>query len=128
MASIIQTAKGYRAQVYVKGNRDSATFHTRREAASWASARETELREQGAKEPGERHTLEAALTRYRNEVSTTKRGSGCSAVMRRPSAYTELLRLELGEREIHVGPVQVTVVFQTANDVRRLQDRQCAIG
>ena len=32
MASITKTAKGYRAQVYVKGSRDSQTFRTKREA------------------------------------------------------------------------------------------------
>lgn len=74
MASITQTARGYRAQVYVKGVRDSQSFRTRREAAAWAAVRETEIRAQAGKTPAEKHTLADALNRYRDEVSPTKRG------------------------------------------------------
>lgn len=74
MASIVSHRDGYRAQVYVKGQRDSATFRTKREAAAWASARETELRESAAKPAGDKHTLADALGRYREEVSPHKRG------------------------------------------------------
>lgn len=45
MASIAKTAKGYRAQVYVRGQRDSECFPTRREAVNWAAQRENELRD-----------------------------------------------------------------------------------
>ncbi len=38
MASITKTAKGYRAQVYVRGVRDSKSFRTKREAEAWAAA------------------------------------------------------------------------------------------
>lgn len=78
MASIRQTARGYRAEVYVLGTRDSASFRTRREAAAWASAREVELRAAGA--PGERATLSQVLERYRDEVSPTKRGQRWEAL------------------------------------------------
>ena len=74
MASIQKTAKGYRAQVYVSGVRDSGTFRTRREADAWASARETELREAGTTPAGQRHTVAEMLARYRDEVSPKKRG------------------------------------------------------
>lgn len=74
MASITKTAKGYRAQVYVRGVRDSATFRTKREADAWAARRETELREQQALLPGERITLRKTLERYAEEVSQSKRG------------------------------------------------------
>jgi integrase len=74
MASIKATAAGWRAQVYVHGVRDSASFRTRREAAAWAAVRESELRAEGARSPAERHTLAQALERYRAEVSPTKRG------------------------------------------------------
>ena len=74
MASITQTTKGYRAQVYVLGVRDSAGFRTRREAVAWAAARETELRTVAALPAAERHTLADALARYRDEVSVHKRG------------------------------------------------------
>lgn len=71
MASIKPTAKGYRAQVYVKGVRESKCFRTRREAAAWGSVREIELSEAGEHS---NNTLADALTRYASEVSIHKRG------------------------------------------------------
>lgn len=72
MASIKPTAKGYRAQVYVKGVRGSRCFRTRREAAAWGSVREIEL----IKGDGLlRKTLADALNRYADEVSVHKRGA-----------------------------------------------------
>lgn len=75
MASVIKTPKGYRAQVYVQGERDSACFRTKREAESWAAARETELRSYAKKSPGQKHSMREMLTRYAEEVSPTKRGA-----------------------------------------------------
>jgi len=74
MASITKHKDGYRAQVYVSGQRDSAVRRTKREAEVWAAARETELRALAAALPGVRHTLGDALQRYSDEVSPTKRG------------------------------------------------------
>lgn len=74
MASIQKTAKGYRAQVYVRGIRDSQTFRTRREATAWAEARTLALRADAVKTPQERHTLADAMRRYAEEVSPSKRG------------------------------------------------------
>ena len=74
MASISRHNKGWRAQVQVKGQRDSAVHRTRREADSWAAARETELRTMANASPGERHTLAQAIERYLVEVSPQKRG------------------------------------------------------
>jgi len=48
MASTKPHSGGYRAQVYVKGERDSKTFRTKREADAWGAARETEMRAQAA--------------------------------------------------------------------------------
>ena len=73
MSSITKSAKGYRAQISVKGVRDSSSFRTKREAAAWASARELEILENLSKAPKELHTLEEALIRYRDTVSPTKR-------------------------------------------------------
>jgi integrase len=73
MASIQKTAKGYRAQVKLRGVRDSQLFRTKREAEAWASQRETEIREADGKAPGERHSLRFTLERYRDEVTPTKR-------------------------------------------------------
>lgn len=74
MASITKVANGYRAQVFVKGIRDSKVERTKREAEVWAARRETELRDNAKKSPGERHTLGDAMRRYLEEVTPTKGG------------------------------------------------------
>ncbi|HLA36089.1 MAG TPA: site-specific integrase [Rhodocyclaceae bacterium] len=74
MASITKYKDGYRAQVSVKGARDSAVFRTQREAKAWAAAKELELRKASSRPEGEKHTLGEAMTRYAGEVSPTKRG------------------------------------------------------
>lgn len=49
MATIKQDAKGkWRVQVFVRGERRSATFRTNREANAWASVTENKLRENAA--------------------------------------------------------------------------------
>lgn len=75
MASITKTKNGYRAQVYVRGVRDSRSFRLKRDAEIWAYQREAELWEDAGKAPGERHTLKQMLEKYRNEVTPTKRGN-----------------------------------------------------
>lgn len=75
MASIQKLAKGYRAQIKLKGVRDSAVFPTRREAVEWAAQRESEIREKATKSPGDLHTLREALRKYVEEVTPTKRGA-----------------------------------------------------
>jgi integrase len=71
MSSISKYRKGYRAQVFIQGVRDSATFRTKREAEAWAFQREAEIRNP---KPAGAHTLAEALMRYREEVSPGKRG------------------------------------------------------
>jgi integrase len=80
MASIGKTKTGYRAQVYVLGVRESRVFRTRREAVSWAAARETEIRDDAAKRPGDKYTLGQAMARYAEEVTPTKRGARWEAI------------------------------------------------
>lgn len=54
--------------------RDTATFRTKREAFTWAAARETELRELSVKPKSQLFTLGDILKRYQREVSPLKRG------------------------------------------------------
>ncbi|WP_454763395.1 tyrosine-type recombinase/integrase [Cupriavidus campinensis] len=75
MASISPHKDGWRAQVYVRGERDSKVFRTQREAKSWAAAREVELRRQKDTAPADLHTVRQMLERYGKEVSPQKRGS-----------------------------------------------------
>ena len=80
MASIKPHKQGYRAQVYVLGERDSGIFRTLREANAWAGARETELRSNSKKSPKEKYKLRQLLEKYRDEVSPTKRGEKWEAL------------------------------------------------
>ena len=97
MASISKYGKGYRAQVFVQGVRDSSTFRTKREAEAWAFQREEEIRNP---KPVGAHTLAEALNRYRDEVSPTKRGERweivrISAFLKEPSFPSARAMIEL---------------------------------
>lgn len=71
MASIQRSGAKWRAQVYVRGARDSDTFRTRQEAAAWALAREAELG--GAKLPDK--SFGDAMARYVREVTPDRQGA-----------------------------------------------------
>jgi integrase len=75
MPSIAPYRSGYRAQVAVHGQRDSATFRTKREATAWAHAREAELRAHVDAPIVETHTLADAMRKYGETVSPHKRGA-----------------------------------------------------
>ena len=75
MATPIKTAKGTgRIQIEVKGQRDSNTLPTKREATEWAARRSAELLATATGRAGEVKTLGQALTRYGEEVSSEKKG------------------------------------------------------
>jgi integrase len=74
MASFRKTAIGWRAELYVKGTRDSRCFDTKAEAQSWALKRETEMRSITSGQGSKTHTVGDVLDKYRDEVSPTKRG------------------------------------------------------
>lgn len=102
MASIQKTAKGYRVQIKILGERDSQIFPTQREAKEWAARRESEIRDIATKPLGEQHTLRDALRKYSEEVSPTKRGQRWEEVrlsafegQKRPDKKTPLLPLDL---------------------------------
>ena len=75
MASITKVVGGYRAQIYVKGTRDTKTFRTQREANAWGAARETELRSLAKMPLGDKHTLNDALIKFEKEVTPLHLGS-----------------------------------------------------
>jgi integrase len=75
MASITQQPNGkWRAQIFVKGRRDTQVFRTQREAKSWAVSREEEMRRLSGVPEDEKHTLKQALERYIEEVTENKKG------------------------------------------------------
>ncbi|MBB5509610.1 tyrosine-type recombinase/integrase [Paraburkholderia atlantica] len=72
MASFTRHGDGWRAHVFVKGQRDTKVFRTQREAKAWAATRETELRAQINKDPSEFRTVSEAFARYGSDVSSKK--------------------------------------------------------
>ncbi|MCS3504973.1 site-specific integrase [Achromobacter sp. JUb104] len=74
MASIQKTAKGYRVQVKLLGQRDSQVLPTRREAVEWGARREAEIRDKATKPAGDLHTLREALRKYSDEISPLRKG------------------------------------------------------
>ncbi len=107
MASIKPYRTGYRAQVAIKGVRDSATFRTKREAEAWAARRETEIRARASLAPGERHTLGDALRRYARDVSPTKRGRRWEEI--RIDAFLRDPALPIGEPIGELTPDQLGI-------------------
>lgn len=90
MASITKTATGWRAQVKLKGMRDSRMFDTKAEAQAWAAKRETEIRSIESGLGSKTHTVGDVLDEYQRKVSPKKRGE-----------RWEKLRLDLiGRKEI----------------------------
>lgn len=75
VASFSKTVKGWRAQITLKGVRDSGSFSTKAQAIAWAAERETEIRRQQVTGVVAGKTFADACRRYEIEVSKTKKGS-----------------------------------------------------
>lgn len=71
MASIRRRGTSYRVELYKDGQRESATFPTRQQAAAWAVQREAELG--GERLPNK--TVGEALARFASDVAPTRRGA-----------------------------------------------------
>lgn len=110
MASVTKANNGYRAQISVKGIRDSQVFRTKREADAWAASRETEIRAELTKPIGQRRTLRDALQKYAAEVSNKKRGE-----------RWEVIRLQLFERLPYL-PSDKLIGDITAQDIALFRD------
>jgi len=74
MASFEKVKTGYRAHVQSKGQRDSGTFPTKREAQLWAAQKEIEFQTVAKGRVGELKFTHAAFTRYAEEVCPTHKG------------------------------------------------------
>lgn len=92
MASIAPHKSGYRAQVFTLGVRDSQVFRTKREAAAWASARETEIRTKGRLPVGERYSIGELLDKYLDEIVPKHRSSV------REIAAVNFIKRQLGDK------------------------------
>ena len=75
MATPLKTATGtWRIQIEVRGQRDSGTFPTKREATEWAARRSTEMRAMATGQAGTIKTVADALREYGEKVSPQKKG------------------------------------------------------
>jgi hypothetical protein len=74
MASFSKTKNGWRAQIMLKGMRDSSCFATKAQAMAWGAERETEIRRQCETGVIAGKTFGDACKRYEIAVSKTKRG------------------------------------------------------
>jgi integrase len=75
MASIVKRGKTWRAQISVKGARDSSVFNTKAEATAWAVEREAQMRRMAATGINTDKTCQDAFDRYVDTVSSQKRGA-----------------------------------------------------
>jgi integrase len=74
MSSITKNGSGYRVQVYVKGQRDSATFPNKKEAQLWAAEKEIEFQAIAKGQASKTTTTHQALAKYRDEISPKHKG------------------------------------------------------
>ncbi|MFZ6709745.1 hypothetical protein [Undibacterium sp. TC9W] len=100
MASFEKRASGWRAQVYVKGTRDSQVFATKSQAIAWAAIRETELRNNIATGIVDGKTLDHACRRYEKEVSVHKRGHEWEVKRLNWMCEYKIDGVKLGDREL----------------------------
>lgn len=75
MASITKQKTGWRAQISVKGQRDSAVRPTKAEANAWAVEREAQMRRMAVTGVNTDKTCQDAFDRYVTTVSSQKKGA-----------------------------------------------------
>ncbi len=112
MAAYRKSGNGWRAEVFKKGFRESATFPTKREAQAWAMQRETEIAAQRAGKVI-RWKLDQVLDRYAKEISPTK-----------ASSQKEILRLNAVRRD-EIGAMVMLDIGPT--DLAAWRDRRLKV-
>lgn len=76
MATFYRLPSGrWRAQIKARGVRESESFATKTGAVRWAAAREAQIEHEASAAPASRYALSDVLTKYRDEVTPTKRGA-----------------------------------------------------
>lgn len=110
MASILKTAKGWRAQVYRSGNRKSKVLPTKRAAQDWAARMEYEIANRDA--VASQVPFGDVMDRYAREVSPSKRGH-----------RWEVIRLEKFQRD---SIARIRIGDLTPDDIGRWRDRRLA--
>lgn len=100
MATYRKRSSGWRAEIVIKGVRESKTFATKAEAISWASARETEIRRDSVAGIVSGRTCQEAFDRYTAEVSIHKRGCRWEGIRLRAIAKHEIAGVEIGSMRL----------------------------
>jgi integrase len=119
MASITKQAKGWRAQISVKGTRDSAVRATKAEAQAWAVEREAQMRRMSTTGVNTDKSCQDAFDRYVKEVSAHKRGEKWETTRLTAIAAHKVDGKPLGEMRLH------TV---TADTLGQWRDMRLAAG
>lgn len=113
MASYRKRNDSWRAEVAVRGVRETATWPTKAQAVAWATALEAEIIA-GARNKTPNKTLGDLLQKYAEEVSPTKRGE-----------RTELIRIKRLQRD---QIAQVSLRDLDATDIASWRDRRLRGG
>lgn len=100
MASITKQKNGYRVQISVKGQRDSATFTRKADADAWAVHREAEMRRMDATGVNTDKLVQDALHRYAEEVSVHKGGARTERLRMNAFARIEIDGMPLGKMRL----------------------------
>jgi len=76
MATFYRLPSGrWRAQIKIRGVRESESFPTKTAAIRWAADRAAQIEHEATAAPGTRYALSDVLTKYRDEVTPSKRGA-----------------------------------------------------
>ena len=76
MATFYRLPSGrWRAQIKTRGVRESESFPTKTAAIRWAADRAAQIEHEASAAPATRYALSEVLTKYRDEVTPTKRGA-----------------------------------------------------
>ncbi len=97
MPTFVKRKTSWRVQIYVNGIRESGTFSTKAEAATWAAMRETELRVQKKTGITVGKTCGDAFDRYEREVSPNKRGHRWESLRLKAMTETKIGRVKFGD-------------------------------
>ena len=117
MAEPKKTAVGtWRIEVEARGQRDSKTLPTKREALQWRDKRTAELRAMAGGQAGTVKTLGEALRRYADEVSPTHRGE-----------RLEIVRLAAFAKPAHAMPVKKKLADLSRADMMAWRDARLRV-
>lgn len=131
MASITPHNGSFRAQISIKGVRDSKVFATKRAAQAWAAERETEIRASIGKPAAETHTVKDAFERYTRDVSPKKAGERAERLRLEAFArdFPKLVALPLAEfktphlvewRDARLKKVKPSSIVRDVNLIRNV--------